>query len=104
MYNQSQEIITRCLGPEDIEIADVRQNRALVYIDQGEFELAREELEIASRIALTSLGKNHPKIGYCLHKKGMLAAATGDTKQAVTLLNKSLKVLYAALDKYHPGS
>ena len=102
VYGQASEIMTRCLGSSDVEVADIMQNRALVYIDQNRFALAEEELLRASDIISNALGRDHPKMGYCLHKRGLLAAAQHQEEEAGRLMQFSLETLRASLDKHHP--
>lgn len=95
-------MISRCLGSDDIEIADIRQNRSLVLIDLKEFEKAGNELEISLQQIEKILGKNHPKMGFCLHKFGLLCAAKNDLKQSESFFQQSLTILNKSLDRFHP--
>ena len=102
IYNSAVEIISRILGPQDVEIADISQNKALVYIDLKRFDEAENELNFANQIVKEKLGKDHPKMGYCLHKFGLLHVARENFKQAEQCYNQSLKILQKSLDLYHP--
>jgi len=102
VYDQAQEILSRCLGHDDVELADIQQSRALVYIDQRRFKEAEDELFYANDLITHHLGEAHPKRGYCLHKRGMLEHARGQSTAAMEYLQQSLRVLRASLDAYHP--
>ena len=75
-----------------------------MYIEQDKFDTADADLTSASNIIRRTFGEQHPKMGFCLHKRGMLEFAKGNISQAIEVLEKSLKILKQTLDKYHPGT
>ena len=103
-YEKSLKILSESLHVNHFEVAEVRENMALVYIDLCDFDRAEEQLNTSKFIILQQFGESHPKLGFCLHKFGMLASSKGDSTTAISTLNQSLSLLQSTLDSHHPGS
>lgn|GEM_PF-6791085 len=91
-------------GPLDPIAAE--QRRVQAWIKQVDRDLAgaRDDLDEAERILVSTRGDTHPALATVLHQRGGLEHAAGDLDSAEAALQEALAIQGLLLPEAHPGT
>ncbi|MCD4746243.1 MAG: tetratricopeptide repeat protein, partial [Bacteroidales bacterium] len=90
-------------GTNHPDVAQLKNNLALVYQDLGDYEKARDLLESALKSGLKNFGEKHPNVAVRQSNLALVYQDLGDYEKARDLLESALKSDIKNFGEKHPN-
>jgi CHAT domain-containing protein/tetratricopeptide (TPR) repeat protein len=92
----------KALGSDDPETANSVSILGVLFLERGDYSVARRHLERALEIRKLALGPAHPDVARSLRYLAVLESAEGNSGSAISLAEQSLAILRAKLSPDDP--
>ncbi len=92
-YERAIDFATKTVGADNIQIADIRNNMALLMLNMGDAKRAREMWRQALAIRKTKLGPDHPEVAKSIAPLAEEAFDRGAFAESVTLMSEAIAIL-----------
>lgn len=103
-YRRSLVLIEQALGPDDFEVAMIRNNLANVLSDQGRYEEAEAEHRRVLAMREQALGPEHPEVAMSRSNLANVLRKQGRYADAEVELRRAMVVQEQVLDPNHPDA
>lgn len=103
LYQRALQIRGRVQGPEQLKLAPVLNNLALLFVQQGDLEQAEPLYQRALHIREQALGLDHPDVAGPLNNLALLYRRQGNYEQAEPLYQRALHIFEQARGSEHPS-
>jgi CHAT domain-containing protein/Tfp pilus assembly protein PilF len=103
LYRNALEIYSGSLGNNDLRVANLENNMALMYQYMGNMEAAESLLERSSEKIKNQLGIDHPEYATALENRASLLQILGKREEAMPLLQQALQIDEKTLGRSHPN-
>ncbi|CAN0413150.1 unnamed protein product, partial [Ascophyllum nodosum] len=102
LYERSQTIQEKALGPEHHAVAVVLNNRAGLLQNQGKYTEAEPLYERSQAIREKALGPEHPAVAVVLNNRALLLKSQGKYEEVEPLYKRSLDIVEKTYGPDHP--
>ncbi|CAB1113194.1 unnamed protein product [Ectocarpus sp. CCAP 1310/34] len=103
LYERSQAIREKVLGPEHLDVAQSLNNRAALLHKQGKYSEAEPLYERCQAIKEKVLGPDHPSLATTLNNRAVLLRAQGKYSEAEPLYERCQAIKEKVLGSEHPS-
>lgn len=99
---QALEIREKAVGLDNLDLADILDQLAIVLSVKAEYAKAEPLFQRALKIRETEQGANHPDVAYSLNNLALFYQFQGEYEKAGSLFQRAIDVFEKALGPEHP--